>query len=285
MRLYVRINISWNSITTMPRKYVKRTRRPTKRTRKPRKRTGKGYVTKAQVARMIGRRIEDKYDYSGTMEQDVSNQIGAAPYFQNLNWGSIGYITQGVGQGQRLGNRITVKNAVLKGSIVMRDYNSLNNSRELDQIVTLVVFKLKTYLAGTNPTYANTFSRMFQQGSTAGPLTNGVGDHLKRWNKDVFTIKAVRRFKMGYSGTHAGGATGNGLQPVPNNDFKYQQFFRIPLTKFYKKTQIWDDAYGQSDPKNDHLFMMIYCAPADNSFFTSTPIHVTWDWEGTYEDA
>ena len=142
----------------MPKKYVKRTRRPRKAARRPRKRTGTGYVTKKQVARMIGRSIEDKYDYNFA-NSDISNQISSSPYFTPLNWNTA----QGNTQGTRLGNQLRVKSAVVKGSINMKDYSAFSNSRQLDQLVTLVVFKLKTYLSGTNPTYANTFSRCFRK--------------------------------------------------------------------------------------------------------------------------
>ena len=269
----------------MPRKYVKRSRRPAKRTRRPGKRTGKGYVTKAQVARMIGRRIEDKYDYqSNSPGQDVSNIVASgSPYFNQLN---VAVTQASPGQGGRIGNKITVKNAIIKGSINFKDYSSLSNSRCLDQLVTVVIFKCRTYLAGTNPTTANFFSRMFQLGSSATGLSNLPIDHLRRFNKDLMMVKAVRHFKMGYSSNFTGGpAATTGQQPVPNNDFKYQQFFRIPLTKFYKKTQIWDDATGASDSRNDNLFIMCFTCPADGSAFTSTPLLINWDWELTYEDA
>ena len=265
----------------MPKKYVKRTRRPRKAARRPRKRTGTGYVTKKQVARMIGRNIEDKYDYNFA-NSEISNQISNSPYFTQLNWTTA----QGNTQGTRVGNQLRVKSAVVKGSLNMRDYSALTNSRELGQLVTLVVFKLKTYLAGTNPTYANTFSRMFQQGNTAVPLTNYPLDHIRTFNKDVFTIKAVRRFKMGFSyPTPNFGSVAPAGTIAPNNDFKYQQFFRIPLTKFYKKTQMFDDTSGAADARNDNLFMMVFCAPADGSAFTSTPLSISWDWEGKFEDA
>ena len=266
----------------MPRKYVKRTRRPRKVHRRPRKRTGSGYVTKKQVARMIGRRIEDKYSYQTASGNDVSNALLTAPYFNQLNWA----VSQGSGQGDRNGNKITVKNAVLKGSLNMRDYSSLSNSKQLDQLVTLVVFKLRNYVAGSNPTYSTLFSRFFQQGDTATTFGNVPLDHIRRFNKDLMMVKAVRHFKMGYSGTAngiAGGGTGS--QPVPNNDFKYQAFFKIPLTKYYKKSQMWDDTAGASDARNDNLFFAVFCCPVDGSAFTSTPLTISWDWEGTYEDA
>ena len=266
----------------MPRKYVKRTRRPRKVTRRPRKRTGSGYVTKKQVARMIGRRIEDKYSYQTASANDVSNPLLTAPYFNQLNWA----VSQGTGQGDRMGNKITVKNAVLKGSLNMKDYSSLSNSRELNQLVTLVVFKLRNYVAGSNPTYSTLFSRFFQQGDTATTFGNVPIDHIRRFNKDLMMVKAVRHFKMGFSSyTAVSGGPAIAGTIAPNNDFKYQQFFKIPLTKYYKKTQMWDDTSGASDARNDNLFFAVFCCPADGSAFTSTPLAISWDWEGTYEDA
>jgi len=263
----------------MPRKYVKRTRRPRKATRRPRKRTGAGYVTKRQVARMIGRRIEDKYNYQTLTNVSISNALSTIPHLQQLNFS----MTQGDGQGDRVGNRVTVKNAVLKGSLNMADYSSFSNSKQLDQLVTVVVYKVRNYVAGTNPTYSSLYSRFFQTGSTAATFTNTPIDHMRRYNKDLIMVKAVRHFKMGFSGTQSGVTALNTI--APNNDFKYQQFFKIPLTKYYKKTQIFDDSSGAADARNDNLFFTVYCCPADGSAFTSSPITLSWDLEQTFEDA
>ena len=258
-------------------KYVKRTRRPRKATRRPNKRTGKGYVTKQQVARMIGRRIEDKFTYNTANQDDISNVIGNSPYFNSLNFYVSG---QGTGDGARIGNRCTIKSARLTGSLNFRDYNALNNSKQLAQIVTLVVFKLRNYTSGVNPTYANTFAHMFQLGNTSGPLTNTPLDHIRSFNKDVFMIKTIRKFKMGFSQPAVSVSTDT---VASNNDFKYQAFFKIPLTKYYKKTQIFND--GEANVRNDNLFFMVFTAPADGSVFTSTPLDISWDWECKYEDA
>lgn len=264
----------------MPKKYVKRTRRPIGRTRKPRAKTSGGYATKADVKRMMSRQLEDKIYYDNTAAQDVSNIISASPYFQTLNY----RVAQGLGQEGRIGNRVTHKSATLRGSINFKDYSSLSNSRQLLQLVTLVVFKVKNYQTGTNPTYANFFDSMFQIGSSSTGLTNTPIDHIRKLNTDIMTVKAIRKFKMGFSSPWVGAtAQGTGSQPNPNNDFAYQRFFSINLGKMYKKTQIFNDT--TTDANNDNLFFMIYTAPADGGAFTSTPLNVVWDLEQRYEDA
>ena len=266
----------------MPRKYVKRTRRPRKTTRRPRKRTGTGYVTKAQVRKMINKEVEDKHFYQYPFDPvTISNVLPPlAPFFNNLNY----QVPQGTGQGDRVGNRITHKYATLKCSINFRDYSSLTNSKQLAQLVTLVVFKIKNYQTGINPTYSNFFSKMFQLGNTSQPLTNTPIDHIRSFNKDIMTVKAVRRFKMGFSQWVNGTAQVNSTA-LPNNDFDYQKFVSINLTKCYKKTQIFNDGIAPNDVQNDNLFFMVYCCPADGSAFTSSPLSLTWDLEQIYQDA
>ena len=264
----------------MPRKYVKRTRRPRKTTRKPAKRTNRGYVTKAQVARMMARDIETKVSYSNGQEEQVSNALVTAPYFTQINY----QINQGLTQEDRIGNKVTHKKATLRGTIHMRDYNSLNNTRELAQIVKLVVFKMKNYQTGINPTYATFFSKILQLGSSSIGLTNTPIDMIRPFNTDVMTVKAVRTFKLGYSFPTANfGSVAPAGTIAPNNDFKYQAFFNIDLTKAYKKHQVFND--NTLDANNDNLFFMVYCCPADGSAFTSTPLQITWDLEQYYEDA
>ena len=256
-----------------------------RRKKNPKTKPTKGVTpaVKKFVNRTLNKAIENKYDYQNTTV-DISNVLGSVnPYFNNLN---CSVAQAAPGQGGRIGNRITVKNAILKGSMNMRDYSSLTNSRQLDQMVTIVVFKLRSYLVGTNPTNANFFSRMFQLGSSATGLLNLPIDHIRRYNKDLMQVKAVRHFKLGFSQPTANfGATGTTGNIAPNNDFSYQRFFSIPLTKFYKKTQIFDDDNGAAGARNDNLFFMVFTAPVDGSAFTSTPISLTWDWELTYEDA
>lgn len=265
----------------MPKKYVKRTRRPLMRNRKPRKKTSGGFATKADVKRMISRQIENKIYYDNATSTQISNQISANPYFQTLNY----RVTQGLGQEGRIGNRVTHKSGTLKGSINFRPYSALTNSRCLAQIVTLVVFKVKNYQTGVNPSYASFFDSMFQTGSSSTGLTNTPIDHIRKLNTDIMTVKAVRKFKMGYSQAQlAAGSPADTSQIQPNNDFKYQAYFNINLSKMYKKTQIFNDT-TELDSHNDNLFFMVYLAPADGSAFTSTPLEITWDLELTYEDA
>ena len=263
----------------------KRSYRPRKSTRATRKRTGGRYVTKAQVNRMINKEVEDKVFYQYPFDPvSISNVLPPlAPFFNNLNY----QVPQGTGQGDRVGNKVTHKSASLKCSINFRDYSLLTNSKQLVQLVTLVVFKIRNYQTGVNPTYANFFSKMFQLGNTSQPLTNTPIDHIRPFNKDIMDVKAVRRFKMGFS-SPANNVTATGpvgAAPVPNNDFDYQKFVSINLTKFYKKTQIFNDGVAPNDAQNDNLFFMVFCCPADGSAFTSTPLALTWDLQLKYQDA
>jgi len=240
-------------------------------------------AVKKYVKRSLNSAIEDKFDVQHDTSL-ISNVLsGTAPYFHNLNCQTL----QGVGQGSRIGNRQHVKSAVMRASFNMNYFNTFTNSRCLDQLVTIVVFKLKNYSTGSNPTDANFFSKMFQYGSSSIGLTNTPLDHLRKLNTDLMDVKFRKTFKMGYSlsSTAIGGITvGPGTSPVPNNDFKYHQFVTIPLTKFYKKIQIYNDSVN-NDAGNDNLFFMVYLAPADGDAFTSTPLKITWDWNLTYEDA
>ena len=266
----------------MPRKYVKRTRRPGKRTRRPRKRTGQGYVTKAQVRKMIGRRLENKKDWNGGEAGYVYNVAAAQPYVQSLNWDT----TQGTGQGNRTGNELTVKQAKLKISLSFASYDVTNNPRLLEQLVTVFVYKVRQYANGTNPSYSTFFNKMFQNGNSTATLANVPTDHIQPFNKDIMMVKAVRRFKMGFS-NNSSVVVGLGSSNIhPNNDFNYQKFVSIDCTKFYKKTQKFNDT--TTNAYNDNLFMSIYTCPADGSAYSvpaAGPLKLSWFMDKTFEDA
>lgn len=262
--------------TTLGRKYPKRSLSRKRLSKKPKNQL----VTKAAVKHMLDRRIENKINYGFVSADIISNSLLTSPYFQQINY----TCAQGLGQGGRIGNRVNHKAASLKGSIAMRDYNSLSNSKTLPQLVTLVVFKVKNYQTGINPTYTNFFSQIFQTGSTTTSFTNTPIDHIRKLNTDIMEVKAVRKFKMGYSGFFtSNNATQVAAPGTNNNDFKYQQYFNINLSKFYKKNQQWNDV--DSDAHNDNLFFMVFACPADSSAFTSSPLIISWDLEQVYEDA
>lgn len=237
---------------------------------------------KTYVDRKISSKIEDKKDWNQGGNIAVYNIVAGAPFLQTLNWQTGQQISGSyANQGTRVGNQIHVKKALLKCSLVMRAYDSVSNPFIKDQLVTLYVFKLRQYANGTNPTYATYFSKMFQQGNSVNTLTNTPTDHILPFNTDLCMIKAVRRFKMGFA------TQSTFTQPAqqPNNDFSYQKFITVDLTKFYKKMQRWND--GTTDANNDNLFFAIFAAPADNSATVSgvSPIILNWFWDATFEDA
>lgn len=232
---------------------------------------------KKYVQRTIHRAIEDKRTYLNATGDTVSSVSAAAPYFKSLNW----VIAQGTseGQGSRIGNRLTVKQVNLRGSIVVQE---AIQSSQISQLVTLVVFKIKNYQSGINPTYANFFSRMFQLGNTATDLTSTPIDHIRKLNTDIMTVKAVRKFKIGYAAVNTN-ATSAYIHP--NNDFKQQAYFNIPLNKCYKKVQIFDDNVSPPDARNDNLFFMVFTCDASGTGYVANNLTITWDWEAAFEDA
>lgn len=267
------------------RGYAKRsrTRKPARRGRKyVKKSAGVTTAVKAYVKRALGRNIENKKDWNSGANITVSNVIAAQPYFQALNWQTAQQISGSYSnQGTRVGNQLTVKRAILKGSLNMKPYDLTNNPLIKDQLVSVVVFKLRQYANGINPTQTTYFSKMFQQGNTTAGILNTPLDHITPFNQDVAMIKAVRRFKMGFSSQ----ATFTQPSQQANNDFNYQKYFTIDLTRFYKKIQRFND--GTSDATNDNLFFMILTAPADNSAYSAPtgPLLLEWYWDATFEDA
>lgn len=270
------------------RGYSKRPRRATaarparKRTKYVKKTARVSTALKTYVSRAIGKNIENKRDWNSGANINIPNVVGAQPYFQSLNWTTPIQISgQYSNAGTRIGNQITCKRAVLTGSLNMKPYDVTNNPNLKDQLVSVVVFKLRQYANGINPTQTTYFSKMFQQGYTASGILNTPLDHIAPFNTDIAMIKAVRRFKMGFS---AQNTFTQGAQQS-NNDFAYHKYFKIDLTKFYKKVQKFNDF--TNDAQNDNLFFMILTAPADNSAYVAptAPLLLEWFWDATYEDA
>jgi len=240
-------------------------------------------AVKAYVKRSINVAAENKQDYR-SLGADLSNIIGAAPSY--LISVLPNNIAQSTDQGGRVGNSITPVKSTIRLSLNMRDYSSLTNTRQLSQMVTIMVFKLKAgSFANVTPSYTDFFSRMFQFGNSASGLANTPMDHLRTINKDLFTVKWRKTFKLGYASPVGGGASGTGISPVPSNDFDYHRFVTIPnVQRWMKKSLKFDDATRGNTVTNDNLWMCAFCAPVDGSFFTSTPIRIEGDQHTEYQD-
>ena len=191
-------------------------------------------------------------------------------------------ITQGAGQGQRIGNRIKTKKLIFKGTLAPGIYDATFNSQPIPvQVKMWIFYDKKNPNDIPNPTASNDF---FQNGSTVAGFANDLIDMWRPVNSDRYAVLASKTFKLGPA---ANTGTGNlaAFQFVANNDFKYNVNFSFDLTKHYPKYVVFEDT--GTVPSTRGLFCMIQYVSATGNQIATTQYCVNSQWmlDYTYEDA
>lgn len=244
---------------------------------------------KAVVKKEMSRALEKKtaqLNISGLQLLNISNDNIA---FENTNifcigpYGSAGIgpiVSQGVGQGERIGNSINIKKAIVKG-VFYPDTEAEGGPRLVD--VNVYILRART-ANNLNDVYQTINTKMFQDGNTDVPLTGVLMDNVLPINKDaVILYKHVIR-KVGFQQVTSL-VSGTGAVTLPNNDYKVNNHFTIDCTKYVNKAQKFNDA---SDfPTNELTWLMFSPVPASNTLSGSgaDTVKVSFSISLEYTDA
>lgn len=270
------------------KKYSRKgSRKGKKRTYKRKSYAKKVTPMKKMIRREIARNVENKtvqmFDFSRQLrnqldsEFDAKNVIALGPDPSSI------LISQGTGQGGRIGNRIRTKKLMFSGVLNPNPYDQFYNAYPQPTHVKMFFFYDKTDPnALPQPATANDF---FQNGNSARGFQGDVSDCVMPVNADRYRVLTTRRFKLGcaqYSGSGANANLGN----FANNDFKLNCEFKIDLTKYYPKDVRFPD--NSSLPTTRGLYCMIVFGTADGlvhggDYSRAVTIQYVQDYH--YEDA
>lgn len=233
------------------------------------------------VKRAIHTQLENKHALI------VQNVITPTAYVFNTTMNcvscipSVNILQTSLGQSGRIGNQISTRSLFFNFVLYPRPYDVISNNLPTPQEVLIFIGKVK----GTkiNTPAIGDFNRLWQNGNTAvGPYSD-LRDLTQTYNKDVFQIYKIMRFKLAFS-NHEG--TGNlpGQQFYANNDFKLNVVRKMNLTKHCPKILKFNDA--STIPVNDNLYMWITTVNADGTTASNTqPIQMSYSFHYSYEDA
>jgi len=235
------------------------------------------------VKKVISRQAENKTIQWFTTGIDIWNINNAnflpsifpvSPYLGFLN------VEQGVGQGERVGNRIRIKRIWIKGTIYPQPYNSTINPNPQPVQVILWFF-----CSRSSPNLLpNTMSGFLQDGDSARNLQGDLTDVISLVNNDQFRLFHKRVFKIGYAAYE-----GTGIQPAQqafhNNDFKLNRTFKVNLKKHVVKNVVYNDT-GTNVPRTRGLFCVAQAVNADGSIMANniTPAQMSFQLSMEYED-
>jgi len=256
-------------------------RRKVKRARKPR--SSVTLAVKRYVKRSIHSQIENK-----------SVQINASTAFGNYLQSNVmnaypmcplsGYwsISQGIGQGARIGNQIKTRKCYLSYVLRANQYDATNNPAPLPCQIMLMLGLVKN-----TPSFAPAavdFGQLFQNGSGVAAPVGTLRDLVSVINRDYWIIKKRWFHKIGYSTSE-----GTGNQPAnhffANNDFKLNEVRKLDITKFVPATYQFND--GGISPTSRNLFFMYEAVAASGEQLPSTRVPISIDYwiDYHYEDA
>jgi len=150
-------------------------------------------------------------------------------------------IAQGPGQGERIGNKIRTKKAIVRFHLNAGPYDTIANAVPVPQYISVRIWKDKLAIASLFPTGLTTLAEFLQDANGTQPLSGNMGDVVYNVNKDRYEVYWEKIYKIGYSG-NAGSGSDSTQGFFSNNDFAFSKFVRLDVTKFLPKTIQFEDA-------------------------------------------
>jgi len=253
----------------------------------PKRRPKKG-VKKVSIKKMIkkeiARTVENKTLQAYNIGQSIRSVIHAnfpQQIIQVSPGAALLPISQGVGQGNRVGNVINLKKLRIKGTIVPQAYSAGVLPVPTPSQIAIYVFADK--LSEPNA-ILSTPTDFFQAGNSTRGFANDLVDQWSQVNTDRYQVFYKKSFKVGFANYNGTGAFPD-AQFYSNNDFKLNQNFSIDLMPGAIKRVKYNDA--STDPICRSLYLMFVPSRADGGAYSSseTAAGVQWTLDMVYEDA
>lgn len=218
----------------MPRKPT------TKRPYKKRVAVSKNAVLKKTIKKIVNANIEVKRQERATSYNNIYNVINDARIVSLMP-----LLAQGVGQGDRIGNIINLRKAILRMNIKDDSTSTIaNNPLYFD----MYIFKFKKNNFAT-PT-ATDMTKFLQQGNGSTAYDGNPFAGLRDINNDLFTLKVHKRYNMIHAFTIN--------NPSGYGSMVSNKTVRFDISKYIKDNLHYDDTVS-SQPINDNLYVAIGC--------------------------
>lgn len=259
-------------------------KRAPKRAKKYVRKPKVGVAVKKYVKQAIHANVENKRAITDNGFAVGSIANSATLYARPITpWGAPYLnIVQGLGQGDRIGNKCKTLKAMMRYTLSPLSYDLTTNPLPTPTEFMIIIGFVKSTPTAI-PTAAQIGS-IFQNGSTSAGPAGDLGDLIQPFNTDTFTIKKVIRHKIGNS-DYSGTGSQNNSQRYANNDFKLNAVRALNITNIYPKTLTFSDAGAQI--QNAGLYVMCQAVKADNTTSNALYTYVNFNYtiDLTYEDA
>lgn len=158
----------------------------------------KKYVRKSKsltvaVKRLISKELEVKCAPNYVLADQLAVPGGGLNPASTLGFSTVSIfppITQGVGDGQRIGNKVKVKSLMFNYTIRAQDVSATNNFTGLPFLVRVVLYKHRYATDDSSPLL------LLDSGNSAVNIGATPDDYIKPYNKKEFQIFYSRTFQM-----------------------------------------------------------------------------------------
>lgn len=171
--------------------------------------------------------------------------------------GSLYFISQNLGQGGRVGNKITTQKATLKGVVHINTTWSNQNWDMCPLYVVLYIFRCKQGILNINDVETICKNRFFQAGNGSTGFFGTLFDMVKTPNNDVITLLKKKVMKVGVSqvlSAQASGTPNTTNQNYGDSTVGISKMFSVDVTKYLSKQYIFNDT--DNAPLNDATYFM-----------------------------
>lgn len=183
---------------------------------------------------------------------NVNNVIAISP-----NPGACA-VNQGVGNGSRVGSRVTTKRLTFSGTLLPAAYDATSNPLLIPvQVKMFLLYDRRTPSLAPTPQ-----SDLFQLNNGSSGLLNNLVDMIAPVNTEYYTVLATKQFKLGFASFNGTGSY-TPASGFPNNDFKMNGKFRWDVTKYIPKTIVYEG--NSSAPTSRGLYCAVVVSNADGS--------------------
>lgn len=196
---------------------------------------------------------------AATQAQFVAgNMLQLTPYATGASYNYT--ITQGTGQGQRIGNSIRIKKAWLRFVLYPQQYNVTSNPTPQPQDVRLLIFSIKPAVTTGATTKEQAWTilntNFFANGNSSNGQLGNLYDMVSYPNPDVVSIYFDRQMKLGFS-TISGMTGQNTINLFGNNDYTLNCQMKIEITKFLPAKITFNDDNNSTSRQLFAVFMPV----------------------------
>lgn len=257
------------------RKYV---RKPVRKYRAP-------VATRKYVKALLSRSQETKLAMPST-----ANNVEIQPYGIANTHGSTHFsfapmfttITQGTGNGQRIGDSIKVQRLTLQGFINFdpSHYGDTNYMKN-PLYVKMIVYRRKDDVIDPCNYGTTGINDLLMNGSIASAPQNLPSDMWRKINTNVYKVYATRLFKLGNS------APSNDPQDTGqwNNDFSFSKRFSVDLSKHVDKVMFSETTGSPTNVSFNVAFLVCFANGYTPSSGQKPCVEIHYDMNCSYKDA